>query len=105
MKLKFFVLILLILGFASAGDIVFIPQDTLYFDYLGTTPTIDGSYNSIYESCTYVKTFSDLIVRTCYYGQSIYIYFQIADSTSTSGDYFYLGIHYQKTINTYKTIL
>lgn len=94
--MKFKILLFLMVWLSIITAIEIVPLDTLYFDYLPGTATIDGVYNPTHDPCQYSRTFGDLTVRTCYYNKKLYFYFHIADSATSSGDYFYMGFDTNK---------
>ena len=89
MKIKLLLAFALMIGLISAG-VIFIPSDTLHFDYVTYSPTIDGTHEYDEGECNSIVN-DELTTRYCYYKDDLYFYFFISDDEADAGDYFYLG--------------
>jgi hypothetical protein len=94
MKLKFLLAFALMIGVLYAG-VIFVPSDTLHFNYVTYSPTIDGTHEYDEGECSQFVN-DDLTARYCYYKDDLYLYFFISDDESDSGDYFHLGFDTNK---------
>jgi hypothetical protein len=94
MKLKILLAFCLMIGLLSAG-IIFVPMDTLYFNYADWAPVIDGTQDYDEGDCNGISP-DDLTLRYCYYDKELYFYFFISDAEVDGGDYFYIGFDENK---------